>query len=41
VNLLFQQTRYAGLGLIIVALGVPVYFIWKAMVGATTVTGSK
>jgi APA family basic amino acid/polyamine antiporter len=41
VNLLFQQTRYAGLGLIIVALGVPVYFIWKAMVGATPVTGRK
>jgi APA family basic amino acid/polyamine antiporter len=33
VNLLFQQTRYAGLGLIIVALGVPVYFVWKAVVG--------
>ncbi len=32
VNLLFQQTRYAGLGLIIVALGVPVYFVWKRVV---------
>lgn len=38
VNLLFQQTRYAGLGLIIVALGVPVYFLWRAMVGSTAVT---
>jgi APA family basic amino acid/polyamine antiporter len=41
VNLLFQQTRYAGLGLIIVALGVPVYFIWRAMVGATPVNQGK
>jgi APA family basic amino acid/polyamine antiporter len=32
VNLLFQQTRYAGLGLIIVALGVPVYFVWRRVV---------
>ena len=41
VNLLFQQTRYAGLGLIIVALGVPVYFIWKAMLGVSPVSESK
>jgi APA family basic amino acid/polyamine antiporter len=41
VNLLFQQTRYAGLGLIIVALGVPVYFIWRALAGATPVTERK
>jgi basic amino acid/polyamine antiporter, APA family len=41
INLLFQQTRYAGLGLIIVALGVPVYFIWRAMVGKAPVTESK
>src|SRR5213083_2378271 len=34
VNLLFQQTRYAGLGLIIVALGVPVYFAWRRLVGS-------
>jgi len=34
VNLLFQQTRYAGLGLIIVALGVPVYFAWRRIVGS-------
>jgi basic amino acid/polyamine antiporter, APA family len=32
VNLLFQQTRYAGLGLIIVALGVPVYYVWRSNV---------
>lgn len=41
MNLLFQQTRYAGLGLIIVALGVPVYFIWKAMLGVSPVSESK
>src|SRR5438477_1452676 len=35
VNLLFQQTRYAGLGLIIVALGVPVYFAWRRFAGGT------
>jgi len=29
VDLLFTQTRYAGIGLMIVALGVPVYFITK------------
>jgi APA family basic amino acid/polyamine antiporter len=34
VNLLIQpaQQRYAGLGLIIVALGVPVYYGWRRMV---------
>jgi APA family basic amino acid/polyamine antiporter len=34
VNLLVQpaQQRYAGLGLIIVALGVPVYYGWRRMV---------
>jgi len=34
VNLLIQpaQQRYAGLGLIIVALGVPVYYGWRKMV---------
>src|SRR5436853_6920822 len=35
VNLLFQQTRYAGLGLIIVAFGVPVYFAWRRFAGGT------
>lgn len=29
VDLLFTQTKYAGIGLIIVALGVPVYFVTK------------
>jgi APA family basic amino acid/polyamine antiporter len=33
VDLLFTQTRFAGIGLIIVALGVPVYFGWRAMTG--------
>jgi hypothetical protein len=34
VNLLIQpaQQRYAGLGLIIVALGVPVYYGWRKWV---------
>jgi APA family basic amino acid/polyamine antiporter len=34
VNLLIQPTqqRYAGLGLIIVALGIPVYFAWRRFV---------
>src|SRR6266571_1652478 len=35
VNLLFQQTRYAGLGLIIVALGIPVYFAWRRFTAQT------
>src|SRR3989441_1282490 len=35
VNLLFQQTRYAGLGLIIVALGIPVYFAWRHFTAQT------
>jgi APA family basic amino acid/polyamine antiporter len=37
LNLLIQpgQRRYAGLGLIIVALGVPVYSLWKRFVGTT------
>lgn len=34
VDLLFTQTRFAGIGLIIVALGVPVYFGWRMMTGA-------
>jgi len=29
IDLLFTQTKYAGIGLIIVALGVPVYFVTK------------
>ena len=35
LNLLIQpeQQRYAGLGLIIVALGVPVYYAWRRYVG--------
>jgi APA family basic amino acid/polyamine antiporter len=36
LNLLIQpaQQRYAGLGLIIVALGVPVYFLWRRFAAA-------
>ena len=33
VNLLFQKPLYSWPGLIIVALGVPVYFAWRAVVG--------
>jgi hypothetical protein len=31
VNLLLQpgQQRYAGLGLIVIAVGVPVYYAWR------------
>jgi APA family basic amino acid/polyamine antiporter len=38
VNLLLQpaQQRYAGLGLIIVALGVPVYYAWRRFAGRAT-----
>jgi APA family basic amino acid/polyamine antiporter len=34
INLLLQpaQQRYAGLGLIVVALGVPVYYGWRRFV---------
>jgi APA family basic amino acid/polyamine antiporter len=31
VNLLFTRTTYSSLGLLIVLLGVPVYFIWRAV----------
>ena len=34
VNLLFTRTTYAGLGLLIVLLGVPVYFVWRAVAKA-------
>jgi APA family basic amino acid/polyamine antiporter len=35
LNLLIQPTqqKYAGLGLIIVALGVPVYYLWRRFAG--------
>jgi APA family basic amino acid/polyamine antiporter len=29
VNLLFTRTTYSSLGLLIVLLGVPVYFLWR------------
>ena len=40
LNLLIQpeQQKYAGLGLIIVALGVPVYYAWRKYAGQHTPT---
>ncbi|HWA16261.1 MAG TPA: amino acid permease [Gemmatimonadales bacterium] len=35
VMLLFQRPQYAGLGLLIVALGVPIYFAWGGGKGAS------
>lgn len=35
IDLLFTQTKYAGIGLIIVALGVPVYFVTRKRSAAT------
>ena len=32
--LLVEKTTYSGLGLLCVLLGVPVYFIWRAVTGA-------
>jgi len=34
--LLVEKTTYAGLGLLCVVLGVPVYFIWRAMTARRT-----
>lgn len=33
IDLLVKKTTYSGLGFLIVALGVPVYFIWRRVVG--------
>ena len=33
IDLLVKKTTYAGLGFLIVALGVPVYFVWRSVVG--------
>jgi APA family basic amino acid/polyamine antiporter len=33
VNVLLTRPQYTWPGLIIVALGVPVYFAWRAVVG--------
>jgi APA family basic amino acid/polyamine antiporter len=33
VNLLFTRTTYSGLGLLLVVLGVPVYFLWRKHAG--------
>ena len=40
VDLLFTQTKYAGIGLIIVALGVPVYFLTKGSGARAQVSGT-
>lgn len=34
INLLFTRTTYSSLGLLIVLLGVPVYFVWRRLVRA-------
>jgi APA family basic amino acid/polyamine antiporter len=38
VDLLVKKTTYSGLGLLIVALGVPVYFVWRSVVAGRSVT---
>ncbi|HTY06214.1 MAG TPA: amino acid permease [Gemmatimonadales bacterium] len=40
IDLLFTQTKYAGIGLIIVALGVPVYFLSKGSGAGGQVSGT-
>ena len=40
INLLVQKPTYSGLGLLIVALGVPVYFVWKKVVGTSSAANS-
>lgn len=40
IDLLFTQTKYAGIGLIIVAVGVPVYFITKGSGARGRVAGA-
>ena len=40
VDLLFTQTKYAGIGLIIVALGVPVYFLSKGSGAGGQISGT-
>lgn len=36
IDLLVKKTTYAGLGLLIVALGVPVYFVWRRVVAGNS-----
>jgi APA family basic amino acid/polyamine antiporter len=38
VDLLVKKTTYSGLGLLIVALGVPVYFVWRSVVAGRSAT---
>jgi len=33
INLLLEKPQYSWPGLVIVALGIPVYFGWRAMIG--------
>lgn len=40
VNLLFQKPLYTWPGLVIVALGIPVYFIWRRVGGGTMETST-
>jgi APA family basic amino acid/polyamine antiporter len=40
INLLVQKTTYSGLGLLIVVLGVPVYFAWRKVAGRDSVSSS-
>jgi APA family basic amino acid/polyamine antiporter len=40
VDLLFQKPQYTWPGLIIVALGVPVYYVWRRMTGGPAAAGS-
>jgi hypothetical protein len=35
-----QKPTYSGLGLLIVALGVPVYFVWRKVVGTSSAASS-
>src|SRR5437773_1134956 len=39
--LLVEKTTYSGLGLLCVLLGVPVYFIWRAVTGAGGAGGAQ
>ncbi len=36
INLLVQKPTYSGLGLLIVALGIPVYLVWQRVVAETS-----
>lgn len=38
INLLFTRTTYSGIGLLIVVIGVPVYFLWRSLAAGSEVT---